>query len=137
MSRPVLCAPDFGKPFIIQTDSSQVGLGVVLAQVDSDGQEHPVLYLSRKMTGAEKNYSVTEQECLAIIFALKKLHCYLDGQEFVIMTDHNPLVWLRKNCSNNQRLLRWMLTIQAFNFDIKHRAGRANANADCLSRLIK
>ncbi|GFW03201.1 retrovirus-related Pol polyprotein from transposon 17.6 [Trichonephila clavipes] len=94
---PVLYSPDFTKPFIIQCDASNLGIGVVLSQV-CENEEHPIMFLSKKLSLAEQKYSTTEKECAAIIFAVQKLKCYLDGhQKIVIQTDHNPLVWLEKN----------------------------------------
>ncbi|GFV11030.1 retrovirus-related Pol polyprotein from transposon 17.6 [Trichonephila clavipes] len=89
---PVLYSPDFTKPFIIQCDASNIGIGVVLSQV-CENEEHPIMFLSKKLSLAEQKYSTTEKKCAAIIFAVQKLKCYLDGhQKFVIQTDHNPLV---------------------------------------------
>ncbi|GBM56184.1 hypothetical protein AVEN_226084-1 [Araneus ventricosus] len=74
------------------------------AQKDDNDKEHPELYLSKKFSETEKKYSTTERECATIIFAVKKLQCYLDGHtKFLIMTDHNPLVWLKNNVSLNPR----------------------------------
>ncbi|GBM97180.1 Retrovirus-related Pol polyprotein from transposon 17.6 [Araneus ventricosus] len=70
--KPVLYAPNFEKEFIVQTGASDFGIGVVLAQ-RTNGEEHPILYLSRKFSGPEKKYSTTEKECAAIIFAIKKI----------------------------------------------------------------
>ncbi|GFT13573.1 retrovirus-related Pol polyprotein from transposon gypsy [Trichonephila clavipes] len=90
---PVLYSPDFTKPFIIQCDASNLGIGVVLSQV-CENEEHPIMFLNKKLSLAEQKYSTTDKECAAIIFAVQKLKCYLDGhQKFVIQTDHNPLVW--------------------------------------------
>ncbi|GBM57968.1 Retrovirus-related Pol polyprotein from transposon 297 [Araneus ventricosus] len=103
--QPILYAPDFNKEFILQTDASNSGMGVILAQKDDNDKEHPVLYLSKKFSETEKKYSTTERECAAIIFAVRKLQCYLDGHtKFLIMTDHNPLVWLKNNVSLNHDL---------------------------------
>ncbi|GFS64497.1 retrovirus-related Pol polyprotein from transposon 297 [Trichonephila clavipes] len=100
---PVLYSPDFTKPFIIQCDASNLEIGVVLSQV-CENEEHPIMFLSKKLSLAEQKYSTTEKECAAIIFAVQKLKCYLDGhQKFVIQTDHNPLVWLEKNTGTNPR----------------------------------
>ncbi|GFY08269.1 retrovirus-related Pol polyprotein from transposon 17.6 [Trichonephila clavipes] len=75
-----------------QCDASNLGIGVVLSQV-CENEEHPIMFLSKKLSLAEQKYSTTEKECAAIIFAVQKLKCYLDGhQKFVIQTDHNPLV---------------------------------------------
>ncbi|GFV87929.1 retrovirus-related Pol polyprotein from transposon 297 [Trichonephila clavipes] len=90
---PVLYSPDFTKPFIIQYDAYNLGIGVVFSQV-CENEEHPIMFLSKKLSLAEQKYSTTEKECAAIIFAVQKLKFYLDGhQKFAIQTDHNPLVW--------------------------------------------
>ncbi|GFX45974.1 retrovirus-related Pol polyprotein from transposon 297 [Trichonephila clavipes] len=78
------------------SDACNLGIGVVLSQV-CENEEHLIMFLSKKLSLAEQKYSTTEKECAAIIFAVQKLKCYLDGhQKFVIQTDHNPLVWLEK-----------------------------------------
>lgn len=92
-SEPVLYMPNYQKEFLLQTDASDVGLGIVLAQINDQGDEHPILYISRKLKQSEQNYCTTEKECAAIVYVVKKLRCYLDGHlPFIIQTDHNPLV---------------------------------------------
>jgi ribonuclease HI len=91
---PILAHPDYTKPVIVHTDASTTGLGVVLSQKDNGQKEYPIVYLSRTLSPAEKNYSSTEMECLAIIWALKKLHPYLDGSTCEIITDHSALQWI-------------------------------------------
>lgn len=75
---PVLQAPDYRKPFVLQTDTSRTGLGAVLSQV-VEREEKPILYLSRKLLPRECYYSTVEQECLAIKWAVESLRYYLLG----------------------------------------------------------
>ena len=133
ISAPVLQVADPSKPFILQTDASDLGLGAVLSQLQS-GEEHPVAFASRQLTPAEKKYSVVEKECLAIVWALKHFRMYLFGVQFTIETDHQPLRWLHQMKNTNSRLTRWALAIQPYHFEMKHRPGRLNENADALSK---
>ncbi|GFV02427.1 retrovirus-related Pol polyprotein from transposon 17.6 [Trichonephila clavipes] len=98
-------------------------MGAVLTQLTEQGEEHPILYLSKKFSEVEKRYCTTEKECASIVFAIKRLHYYLDGNSFLVMTDHNPLAWLNRNVSSNPRLMRWALALQPYNFRIVHRSG--------------
>ena len=93
-SAPVLAYPDFSRPFILQTDASKVAIGAVLAQKLDDGLEHPVAYISRSLTKSECNYDTREQEALAIVWACRKLRCYLGVGHFDVFTDHKNLKWL-------------------------------------------
>ncbi|GBO20401.1 hypothetical protein AVEN_205990-1 [Araneus ventricosus] len=77
--KPVLFAPGFMREFIVQTNASDLGVGVSLTQ-RINGEEHLILYLSKKFSGPEKRYSATEGQCAAIIFEIKKLRYYLDGK---------------------------------------------------------
>ena len=129
----VLRSPDFTKKFILQTDASGKGMGAVLEQEFDDGR-HPILFISKKLSGAECNYAVVEKECFAIVWAVKTLRNFLEGKEFTINTDHAPLQWLHKMKTSNQRLLRWSLILQEFSFTISYIAGKTNIVADVLSR---
>ncbi|XP_042247194.1 uncharacterized protein LOC121882816 [Thunnus maccoyii] len=133
-SSPVLRSPDFSQRFLVQTDASAVGLGAVLAQGDP-GEEQPVLYLSRKLLPRETRYSTVEKEGLAIKWALESLRYYLLGREFDLETDHRALIWMNFMKDHNSRLTRWYLSLQPFQFQIRHRAGKTNVVADYLSRL--
>lgn len=133
-STPVLWSPDFKKQFLVQVDASKSGLGAVLVQGDP-GEEHPILYLSRKLLPRETNYSTVEKEALAIKWALEKLRYYLLGREFVLETDHRALTWIQSMKDHNSRLTRWYLSLQPFRFTIRHRPGTLNVVADYLSRL--
>ncbi|KAG6933769.1 hypothetical protein G0U57_018464, partial [Chelydra serpentina] len=131
---PVLYSPDFHREFILQTDASEVGLGAVLSQ-EVDGEEHPILYLSRKLFPRERNYAVIEKEALAVKWACDALRYYLLGAPFLLVTDHAALQWLAKMKNNNMRLTRWYLTLLPYAFTVRHRAGKDHVNADFFSRL--
>ncbi|CAM5149514.1 unnamed protein product [Natator depressus] len=89
MFDPVLRAPDFDKPFLVTTDASKRGVGVVLMQ-----EFHPVVFLSKKLSERESNWSVSEKECYAIVYTLEKLCTYVWGRRFHLQTNHAALQWL-------------------------------------------
>lgn len=134
-SAPVLVQPDFGRSFTIQCDASRVGVGGVLTQTDIEGREHPVAYVSQKLNKNQKNYTVTELECLAAIVCLKKFRPYVEGLPFKIVTDHSSLRWLMSQKDLSGRLGRWSLMLQSFDFEVEFRKGSANTVPDALSRL--
>jgi hypothetical protein len=135
METPVLQYPDFNKSFIICTDASEKGLGAVLEQLDDEGKEKPVAYASRSLKPAELNYSVTDLECLAVIWAVQKFYKYLIFKPFEIVTDHAALKTLQTQKIIKGRRAKWIMELQQYNFTIKHRSGRENKNADALSRI--
>ena len=130
---PVLARPDFGKTFVVQADASAYALGAVLTQEFEDG-EHPIVYVSRTLNSAERNYTVTEKECLALLFAIRKFRPYLEGYKFIAITDHSALTWLRNQKEPTGRLARWVLEMQQWNFEIVHKKGALNHVPDALSR---
>ena len=135
ISPPLLRVPDLGKKFCLRVDASNVGLGAVLLQY-WENIPQPVFYASRKLLPRERNYSAIEKECLALVWAVEKFRYYLYGQEFLIETDHRPLVYMRNFKGKNSRLIRWALSLQPFNFTIVHIPGSDNHGADVLSRCI-
>lgn len=135
-SYPVLRQPNFNKQFILYTDASSYALGAILGQKDESKKEFVCAYGSRILKGAELHYGITEKECLAVIWAIKYFRVYLYGTKFIIYTDHSALTWLMKLKDPNGRLARWAAYIQAFDFEIIHRRGSANSNADALSRPV-
>ena len=128
---PVLTYPKFSQnaaPFAVLTDASQIGLGAILEQ---DG--HVIAYASRSLKPAERNYSVIQRECLAVVYALKQFRHYLLGRHFKIYSDHAPLQWLSAQKMEGL-LCRWALAIQEYDFAICYKKGSDNRNADALSR---
>ena len=135
-NNPVLKSPDFNRPFILQIDACDSGAGGVLLQDNPDGVLHPVSYTSSKFKPHQRTYSTIEKEALSLVLALQKYECYLQGaSEISVFTDHNPLVFLEKMKSHNQRLLRWSLYLQKFPLKIRHIKGTQNVIADTLSRF--
>lgn len=132
---PILINPDYQKRFFIRCDASTQGIGSVLYQLDEGGNERPISYISQKLNGAQKNYCVTELECLAALISVKKFRPYVEGHQFTIITDHASLKWLMNQKDLSGRLARWSLKLQAFDFTIEHEKGSQNVVADALSRI--
>jgi hypothetical protein len=136
-SAPVLTAPNFNQSFKLSVDASDVGVGAVLIQEDSNGIDHPVCYFSKKLNKHQRNYSTIEKECLALILALQHFEVYISSapSPVVVYSDHNPLTFIDKMKNKNQRLLRWSLFLQEYNLNIRHIKGKDNLIADALSRV--
>ena len=134
LEEPVLKCPNYEEMFMLQTDASERGIGGVLSQKDSNGDDHPIAFFSRKLLPREVRYSTTEKECLAIVASLKHFEVYLLGRKFQVQTDHGALKFLHKMKNSNGRLTRWALAVQPFDFEILHRPGEKHQNADGLSR---
>ena len=133
-SSPVLAFPVLDRQFVLQTDASDVGLGAILTQFDRNGHERVVSYASRTLSDSEKNYSATEKELLAVVFAVEYFRVYLLGRKFLLFTDHNALRWLH-SAEPKGRRARWIMDLQEYEFEVQHRPGAQNSNADALSRL--
>ncbi|XP_043208845.1 uncharacterized protein LOC122374269 [Amphibalanus amphitrite] len=136
ISAPVLAFPDFQKDFVLTTDASTVGIGAVLSQ-RVDGLERPVAYASRCLSKAEMSYSVTERECLAVVWAVRHFSVYLQGRSFTLITDHCPLTYLRSCKDPRGRLARWILELEQYSYTMVYKAGRKIGHADALSRAVR
>lgn len=136
-STPVLVFPDTSKPYVINCDACTVGIGYVLAQEDESGREHPICYGGRSLSKFERNYTITELECLALVEAVKEFYSYLGNSFFTVYTDHVSLKYLQTlKAKTTGRLLRWSIALQGHNFEIKYKSGKTNVNADALSRRL-
>jgi hypothetical protein len=132
---PILGFPDYEKEFVLMTDASKEGLGAILSQKNNEGKEIVIAYGSKSLLPAEKNYPITDMECLAIVWGIKHFHEYLIGRKFKIITDHSALVTLQTAKIPKGRRGKWMMELQQYDFKIEHRPGKSNGNADALSRL--
>lgn len=135
ITAPILKYPNFNETFILTTDASDYALGAVLSQ-GVIGRDHPIAYASRVLSRAEQNYNTTERELLAIVWAVKHFRPYLYGTKFKIITDHKPLVWLFSVNDPGSRLIRWRLKLEEYDYEIIHKSGKYNTNADALSRNV-
>ena len=126
-SEPILRCPDFSLPFVLQTDASGRAIGAVLSQVVGDGEEHPVVYYSRKLLPREEKYSTIEKD---------KKKSVPPGPSLTIQTDHRSLEWLDRLKENNSRLTRWSLALQPYQYSVQYQTGQKNGNADALSRYV-
>lgn len=136
ISAPVLKTPDFTKPFIIQTDASDRGVGAVLVQGEGEN-EGVINYMSQKLSDTQIKYSTTEKECLAVILAIEKFRPYIEGVRFTVISDHASLQWLMNVKDPTGRLARWALRLQAHDYSIQHRKGKLMVVADALSRSVE
>ena len=134
ISAPVLTNPDFSLPFQIQCDASTTGIGGVLCQIDKNGDEKVIYYHSMKLNSAQRNYSITELECLAALSCVLKFRPFIELHEFTIITDHASLKWLMSQKELSGRLARWSLKLQAYDFKNQHRKGAEHLVPDALSR---
>jgi hypothetical protein len=132
---PTLALPNNKGTFIVKTDASDKAIGAVLEQVDPESHEtHPIAFESKKLHDAELNYATHEKELLAIVHALKTWRHYLDGQHFLIHTDHHSIRYLDTQPSLSKRQARWMETLAEFDYTIEYKPGNTNSVADALSR---
>jgi len=130
---PVLAFPDYSKQFILDTDTSQEGIGAVISQ-ECNGQEQVIAYASRTLSKAERKYCVTRKELLAVVTFIRHFRPYLLGRMLQLRTDHSSLQWLQNFREPEGQLARWLEQLQEYDFTIVHHAGGKHSNADAMSR---
>ncbi|MEZ0208955.1 MAG: RNase H-like domain-containing protein, partial [Candidatus Paceibacterota bacterium] len=129
-----LAMPDYNSPMYLATDASTRGLGAVLFQIEGSSRNY-IAIISRALSKAEKNYSVTSLELQAICWALNRLHEYLFGRKFQILTDHRSIVTMLNTPIPNNHVQRNLETLLSHNFEITYIPGLDNVLPDLLSRL--
>lgn len=135
LENATLAHPDFSKPFILDTDASDMGMAAVVSQVDEQGKERIVVMDSRKFSPAERKWHIREKEALGIIWGLERFKSILQGSQFVIRTDHSSLKWLQE--AKSGRLQRWAIRLAEFGpLDIQHRSGVSHGNVDAFTRTF-
>ncbi|CAN6725367.1 unnamed protein product [Malus baccata var. baccata] len=132
---PIIVPPDWSLPFELMCDASDYALGAVLGQ-RKDKRPHVIYYASRTLNDEQLNYSTTEKELLAVVFALDKFRSYLIGTKVIVFTDHAALKYLLTKKEAKPRLIRWMFLLQGFDIEIRDKKGSENVVADHLSRMV-
>ena len=118
-STPILAYTDYKKPFQLQTDASDLGLGAVLYQVDNDKHQRVIAYASRSLSNVERNYPAHKLEFLVLKWAvMDRFHEYLYGGQFDVYTDNNPLTYILTSTKLNATGQRWVASLANYDFRI-------------------
>ena len=131
-SPPIMLPPDWSLLFELMCDASDYAIGAVLGQ-RREKKPSVIYYASRTLNDAQLNYTTTEKELLAIVFALDKFRSYLIGSPIVVFTDHTALKYFMTKQDAKSRLIRWILLLQEFDITINDKKGVENVVVDHLS----
>ena len=135
-SAPMLVIPDFDKPFLLETDTSKEGLGMVLSQKQDDGCYHPITFGGHSLTPAEKNYHSSKLEFLTLKWSIMEhFKEYLTYAPFVIRTYNNPLTYILTTPNLDAMGHRCIGTLASFEFALEYQKGADNGVADTLSQV--
>ncbi|GBG64560.1 hypothetical protein CBR_g45254 [Chara braunii] len=132
---PILIRPDPSKQYILITDWQPETISAILAQKGNDGREHVIEYASRTIPDERRNDSAPQGECYVVVWGIQHFHPYLYGQKFLLVTDHEPLLALKKLTNYTGMIGRWAVRLQEYDFDIVHRKTERHGNVDGLTRL--
>ena len=134
VSAPILALPRDTGEFVMDTDASAEGLGGVLHQ-EQDGELRVIAYSSKALSKEERNYCVSRQELLAIVYHISHWRCYIWGNHFTVRTDHASLKYLISFKDPTGQLARWICSLSEYDYEIVPRPGKKNGNADSMSRI--
>ena len=121
------------KEIIIACDALLFGMGAVLSHCMEDGSVRPIAYASRSLSIAERKYSHLDKEALAKVYSVKHFHQYVYGHSFTIHSDHKPLMYI---FDETKSVPSMTLTLRAYTYKIRYKAGRDNTNAEGFSLLL-
>ncbi|KAK3288772.1 hypothetical protein CYMTET_3761 [Cymbomonas tetramitiformis] len=130
----VIHAYDSTRPLYLMTDWSGMEVSAILGQRTEEGHEVIIAATSRTLTSSERRYSSFYGEALAVVYGVRSFRHYLHGVHFTVITDHQPLTWLKNSTTLTGMHLRWQVSLQEFDYEVEHRSGAAHQNADALSR---
>ena len=135
-STPILAYADYKKPFQLQTDATDLGLGAVLYQVNDDKHQRAIAYASHSLSNTERNYPAHKLEFLALKWAVTdRFHEYLYGGQFDVYTDNHPLTYILTSAKLDATGQRWVTSLANYDFRIFYKSGKLNVEADVLSRI--
>ena len=136
-SSHIMAYPDFEKPFWVKSDASEGSVGYVLTQFH-DKREKVIAYGSKKLTDTQRRYSTYDREFFGVLTAVRTYSHYLRHTKFFVVTDHRPLLNLRKvdpKTDATGRRVRWSIELNLYDFDVIYKKGRKHSDADAMSRL--
>ncbi|KAM2238353.1 hypothetical protein ACFX1S_013617 [Malus domestica] len=128
ISVPALALSNFTKQFVVETDASNLGIGLVLCQ-----ERHPIAYLSKPLSGRNLHLSIYDKEMLAVVFVVQNWRHYLLGQQFRIVTDRKPLKHFLEQCITTLQQHKWFLKLLGYNYSVDYRPSSQNSGLDALS----
>lgn len=120
---PCLLPLDWNKPFHVYYDASEVAVGSALCQPNEDGKDHPIAFARKQFTNVERNYTITEQECLDMVFSVKKFRHYLLMNPVMFFVDHMALKYIVNKPDLSGQLARWVLLFIKFDYIVKYKLG--------------
>ena len=131
---PILRGPNWALPFHISSDASDTAIEVVLGQ-EENHLPYAIYFVSKNMTPDELNYTVTENEFLAVIYAINKFRHYIIAYPTFVHTTHSSIKYLMKKSITNSQVIRWLLLLQEFDITIVDQPSKENVIADFLSQI--